>query len=415
MKTNYVAFVAVDWGDQNHAFVLETAEGRRERGVFEATAESVHGWLDKLEERLGGGAVALALEAGKSGFLHALLSRRWLTVYPIHTAASEHWRKTFVASGAKDDLPDAEVLLELLTHHRKVLRAFTVDAELTRRLGALVEIRRRLVNERTNLTQELISDLKLYFPQAIELIGQNHTAPLALDLLARWPELAALQQARAATVRAFYFAHNVRRPGVIDARLELIRTARPLLTDRAVIEPAILHVQAVVALLRPLNKHIDVVEAEIECAFNAHPDAAIFRSLPGAGPAFAPRLLAAFGSDRSRYRDPTELQKHAGIAPVRERSGRQVWTHWRWNAPCFLRQSFVEWAGETVVHCAWAKAYYFQQKRAGKRHQAILRALAFKWIRIIWRCWQDHVPYDDARYAAALRKRNSPLALALAA
>lgn len=415
MTTNYAAFVALDWGDENHAFVLETAQGQRERGVFEATAESVHGWLDQLQQRFGCAAVALALEAGKSGFLHALLSRPWLTIYPIHTAASEHWRKTFVASGAKDDLPDAEVLLELLVHHRKVLRAVTVDAELTRRLGALVEIRRRLVNERTNLTQELISDLKLYFPQGIELIGQNHTAPLALDLLARWPELALLQQARAATIRTFYFAHNVRRPGVIDARLEFIRTARPLLTDRAVIEPAILHVQAIVALLRPLNKHIAAVEAEIERAFKAHPDAAIFCSLPGAGPAFAPRLLAAFGSDRTRYREPAELQKHAGVAPVRERSGRQVWVHWRWNAPCFLRQTFVEWAGESVVHCAWANAYYFQQKRAGKRHQAILRALAFKWIRIIWRCWQDRIPYDDARYTSALRRRHSLLADALVA
>jgi len=415
MTTNYAAFVALDWGDEKHAFVLTTAEGQRERGVFEATAESVHGWLDQLQTRFSGAAIAVALEAGKSGFLHALLSRPWITVYPIHTAASEHWRKTFVASGAKDDVPDAEVLLELLVHHRPVLRAFTADTELTRRLGALVEIRRRLVNERTNLTQELISDLKLYFPQALELIGKNHSAPLALDLLTRWPELAALQQARAATVRAFYFAHNVRRPGVIDTRLAFIRTARPLLTDRAVIEPAILHVQAVVALLRPLNKHIAEIEAEIERVFEAHPDAALFRSLPGAGATFAPRLLVAFGSDRDRYRDPSELQKHAGIAPVRERSGRQVWVHWRWNAPCFLRQSFVEWAGETVVHCAWAKAYYFQHKRAGKRHQAILRALAFKWIRILWRCWHDHVPYDDARYVAALHRRNSPVAVALAA
>jgi len=415
MTTNYAAFLALDWGDQKHAFVLQTAEGQRERGLIEATAESVHGWLDQLEIRFGAAAVAVALEAGRSAVVHALVARSWITLFPVHTAASEHWRKTFIPSGAKDDVPDAEVLLELVVHHRAALRPLVLDTALTRRLAALVEIRRKLVDERTNLTQELVSCLKLYFPQALALIGENHAAPLALDFLSRWPELATVQQARDATLRAFYFSHNVRRPGVIDARLQIIRAARALTDDRVVIEPAVLHLHALIAMLRPLHKHITQLDTQIAAALAAHPDAAVFRSLPGAGATFAPRLLVAFGSDRARYGSAADLQKHSGIAPVRERSGRQVWTHWRWNAPRFLRQSFVEWAGETVVHCAWAKAYYFQQKRAGKRHQAILRALAFKWIRILWRCWHDRVPYDDARYTAALRRRNSPLALTLAA
>jgi hypothetical protein len=102
------------------------------------------------------------------------------------------------------------------------------------------------------------------------------------------------------------------------------------------------------------------------------------------------------------------------IAPVREKSGRQLWVHWRWNAPKFLRQTFVEWAGSTVVHSAWARAYYQQQRRAGKRRQAALRALAFKWIRIVWRCWQTRTPYDEARYINALSRRQSPLAIELA-
>jgi hypothetical protein len=97
------------------------------------------------------------------------------------------------------------------------------------------------------------------------------------------------------------------------------------------------------------------------------------------------------------------------------KSGRQIWTHWRWNAPKFLRQSFVEWAGQTVPKCAWAKAYYQQQKRSGKRHQTILRSLAFKWPRILWRCWQDRLPYDEARYLQSLIQRKSPLAAQLAA
>ena len=38
-----------------------------------------------------------------------------------------------------------------------------------------------------------------------------------------------------------------------------------------------------------------------------------------------------------------------------------------------------------------------------------MRALAFKWQRILFRCWQDQRPYDEAKYEAALRKHSSPL------
>ena len=162
-------------------------------------------------------------------------------------------------------------------------------------------------------------------------------------------------------------------------------------------------------MLRPLQKNLREIETKIDEAFAAHPEASLFAGLPGAGPAFAPRLLVAFGTDRSRYPEATNLQKYVGVAPVTERSGRQLWIHWRWNAPKFLRQTFVEWAGQTVPRSAWAKAYYLQQRRAGKAHQTILRALAFKWIRILWRCWQDRTPYDESRYMAALARQNSPL------
>ena len=115
---------------------------------------------------------------------------------------------------------------------------------------------------------------------------------------------------------------------------------------------------------------------------------------------------------RTTYPDPASLQKHAGVAPVREKSGNQLWTHWRWQAPKFLRQTFVEWAGQTVVYCPWAGRYYERMKKKGKNHAAILRALAFKWIRILWKCWMERRPYDQAAYLRQLTHRKSPNALA---
>lgn len=408
--SDYAALVAIDWGDTEHVFALHTAETELETGTIPASAESLHGWLEQLGQRCRRRPVALALEAGRNAVVHALLGYSWLVLYPVHPATSERFRRAFAPSGAKDDLPDAQVLLTILRQHRDQLRPLVLDTAQTRELAALTEVRRGAVDRRTQLACELCSTLKTSYPQALELCGDDLWTPLALDFLTRWPELAALQTAKSATVRAFYRAHRCVRPAVIAQRLSVIAQARPLTSDRAVLDPAILQIQLLVAVLRPLQAHIEQIEARIAERFAAHPEAALFATLPGAGPALAPRLLVAFGTDRARYPDAASLQKYAGVAPVKEKSGRQLWVHWRWNAPKFLRQTFVEWAGQTIPKCAWAKAYYLQQKRAGKHHQTILRGLAFKWIRVLWRCWQDRVPYDEARYLAALNQRHSPLA-----
>ena len=411
---NYGALVTLDWGETEHAFATEVADSPAETGKMPATAETLHGWLEQIHERTGGRPVAIALEGGKSAVVHALLEHPWLTIFPVHPATSDRFRKAFTPSGAKDDIPDALVLLTILKQHRELLRPLKLDSPETRKVAGFVAARRQAVDRRTRIACELASTLKTYFPQALELCGREPATDLMLDFLTRWPELRSLKAARPATLRAFYAAHNSRHAEVVAGRLALIAKARALTEDRAVIEPAMLEVKMLVDLLRPLQKNIALIEERIAEAFEAHPEANLFKGLPGAGPATAPRLLAAFGTDRSRYPDACSLQKYAGIAPVTQKSGHSLWIHWRWNAPRFLRQTFVELAGQSIPKCAWAKAYYRQQRAAGKHHQATLRALAFKWIRILWRCWQDRIPYDEARYLASLRQQKSPLATRLA-
>ena len=128
----------------------------------------------------------------------------------------------------------------------------------------------------------------------------------------------------------------------------------------------------------------------------------------------APRLLAAFGSQRERYGKAAEVQSYTGIAPVTERSGKKKWVHFRWACPKFLRQSFHEWAGHSIAYSVWARSYYRQQRSQGQDPHAAVRALAFKWIRVVFRCWKDGVAYDESKYLASLARRGSPLA-ALAA
>jgi len=140
-----------------------------------------------------------------------------------------------------------------------------------------------------------------------------------------------------------------------------------------------------------------------------HQDARIFKSLPGAGSTFAARLLGYFGSDRAKYDSAAAVQKHSGVAPLTKQSGKMHFVHRRYACNKFWRQTFVEWAAQSVPKSLWAKAYYQQQKAKGHRHQSILRSLAYKWQRIIFRCWQNNETYDESRYLEALRKSSSPL------
>ena len=403
-------WIGLDWGDRQHNFALLDDAGQGQEGQLEHTSEKLHAWLQSLGERAGGRPVRLALETSHGAVVAALLEYPWLEIYPINPITSANYRKAFRPSGAKDDLPDARVLLALVRQHADQLRPLQVQDGPTQKLAGLVAARRGIVDRRTAVLNQLTSLLKGYFPQALALL-ENLDTDLALALLRRWPDLLALKTARSATLKRFFHQHQVRSETLIRERLEAIAAARALTTDLERIAVAVLQLHPLLDQLEVLRRHVEIFNHEIKAAFAAHPEAALFRNLPGAGPQLAPRLCAAFGTVRSLYPDPASLQKYAGVAPVREKSGKQCWTHWRWQAPTFLRQSFVEWAGQTVRYSAWAGKYYEHMRKKGKGHAVILRALAFKWIRILWRCWQDRVAYDETRYLQQLQHRKSPYAI----
>jgi transposase len=225
----------------------------------------------------------------------------------------------------------------------------------------------------------------------------------------KWPSLSAAKRARKQTLRQFFQSHNARYRHVNETRIQNIKQATPVTDDAGVTVPNQLLLEVFIPQLKSLLDAIERLNDEIKMRYRKLKDRKLFDSLPGAGPVMAPRLLAAFGSDRDRYQSASEIQKYAGIAPVIERSGNKSWTHWRYNCPKFLRQTFIEWAGESIRYSFWANAYYEQQKAKGKPHQTIIRSLAFKWIRIVFACWKSGTPYDESKYLASLKKRNSPL------
>jgi transposase len=289
--TPFAALIGLDWGDSQHALaILDCSSGRTVSSTLEHSAETVHAWLKELELRFGSKPVALALETSKGALIHMFVEVPWLTVFPVHPATSARIRRAFNPSGAKDDVPDAHVLLEILIHHRPKLRSLFHDDAPTRRLGGLCELRRKSVDQRTYLTNQLCSTLKDYFPQALALVGENLYSPMALEFLKRWPDLIGLKACRESTLKAFYYKHNVRSCEAVEKRLQLIRQAKALTTDEAIILVATRQVARLIRLLGEIQKHIAEDEKLIREAFKQHPDAELFRDLPGAGTTAPGRL-----------------------------------------------------------------------------------------------------------------------------
>jgi transposase len=406
-KVDYAAWIGVDWGSEKHAIVMQAANSSGvEQCVIKQTPEALQDWFLKVRSRFPGREVAIAIEQSKGSVINFLLGFDLVHVFRVNPKSLKKYREALFPSGAKDDPTDAELLLQFVRYHRDRMKPWVPDDPQSRALLALVEFRRKTVAERTRLTNRLTQKLKEYFPQALEWTGDLDTV-MACDFLTRWPTIEKLQKTRPENIRKFYQKHGSRNSHRIDERLRQIRSAIPLTQDSAVMDTSVLMVETIVNQLRPLFVSIRRIDGQVEKIFRMHPDFGIFDSFPGAGAALAPRLQTAMGSDRDRFDSSEEVQKYSGIAPVLERSGKKHWVHRRYACSTFIRQSFHEFAGHSIKQCQWARAYYTMQRDLGKGHHAAVRALAYKWIRIIFRCWKNHVPYDDATYMESLRRKRA--------
>jgi len=389
--------------------LIDTRSGQYTTQMVETAPEALHQWLTQLQQQYPQARVGLILEQPALNLIGFLESVHWIGLYAINPITLQQFRAAFVTSRAKDDTQDARYLAELLfTHHAK-LKVWKPEDPQTRLLQQLVRHRRAVVDERTGLTNRLQALLKQYFPQALHLCGEELWRPLATDFLLKWPSLQKVQKVRPESLKQFYYLHGSRSHKLIEQRLTRIAKAVALTSDPALVESFALRIQLLCRELRLVVSAIKTYDQKIAQVFSHHEDHALFDSLPGAGPTLAPRLLATLGSQRQRFSNHQALQHSSGIAPVTKQSGNKRHVHRRYLCSKFERQGWHEYAKESILWCRWAAAYYWQQREKASPHHTAVRALAYKWQRVIFRCWQDRTVYDDARYEAVLRKRKSPL------
>lgn len=399
--------IGLDWAKAKHDYCLLTPEGTCESGQVEQDDAKLRHWLDQLAGRFAGRRLSICMEAGREPLLWRLENHGDVDLFVVNTATAARYRKTFAPSGDKNDRRDAASILDLLHRHPEKVKPHRKSSAAARAMHQLSLARRHAVNRRTGVIASLREVFELYYPIASKLFD-DLSLPMALAFLKRWPDPLSLSKVRESTLVNFFHRHHSRSEKLIRERVELIGSATCLTEDPILLEVARMRIADHVGQIEALNVAIRNYERRIDEVFAGHEKMHLFSGLPGAAKKLAPRLLAAFC-----LVDPQgapEMQVIAGVAPVRVQSGQSMKTFMRQRCPKFLRQTFHEFAGCSVKSSAWAKAYYDHQTKVKRKGaQAAKRALAYKWIRILYACWKKGRPYDEMEYIAALRKRKSPL------
>ena len=382
-------FVGIDWADEEHAICIIAPDGTTKQLTLKQDADAIGQWVSEIQQQFPDCEIRIAIEQSKGALVHALLNFGDLHLYPINPKQASNFRTALSPSGKKDDPGDAEMLAFFLKDHLKNLRPWKPNDQETRRIANLSEYRRKLVDDRKALVQKLNSILKTYFPVMQKQFKEKLATSLPLKMLNRWSDHATMKRVKPSTFKKFLAEHGMKNEKQQTELLKAIRSTTLLTKDKAITETNGMYVVAIVNQILELNKAIKQFDEQIAAAIAKHPDEKIFRSLPGAGDALVSRLIAGMGSDRDRYQNAAEVSSHTGIAPVTRSSGKFRSVKKRNACNKFLRQTFHEFASHSRQWSDWAGAYYRMQTSKGKKHNAAVRALAYKWIRIIFYLWKN--------------------------
>ena len=393
-------FTGIDWASAEHAVCVLDAAGKiTARFTIKHSAEGIASLVRRLARYGDPADLPVAIER-PSGRLVDLLLEAGHPVVPVSPNAIKTWREGEVLSGAKSDAGDAAVIAGYLRlrYHRLAPAAPYCDE--TRALRAAVRTREDLVQMRVAATNQLSALLEAHWPGA-RAVFADVESPISLEFLTRYPAPAAARHLGHKRMAAFLVKHGYsgRRPAA--QLLARLHGAPAGTAGRALTEALQDAVLAVVAVLRALNGAVKDLDRSVAAHLGEHPDGPVFTSLPRPGQINAAQMLAEWGDCRPAYDGPDSVAALAGVTPVTKQSGKYRGVEFRWACNKRFRRAVTTFAGNSRHASPWAAQIYAEARAAGKDHPHATRILARAWIRVIWPCWVNRVPYDPARHRAA--------------
>jgi transposase len=393
-------FTGIDWAAETHAVCVTDAGGKiASEFTVEHSADGIALLIRRLARYGEAGVMPVAIER-PDGRLVDLLLEAGHPVVPVSPNAIKTWRDGEVLSGAKSDAGDAAVIAEYLRLRAHRLKAAAPYSDETLALRTAVRTRGDLVEMRVAATNQLSALLDAHWPGA-KAVFADVESPISLQFLARYPTPASAAHLGEKRMAAFLVKHGYsgRRPAAeLLARLR----AAPAGTGREALSEALRDaVLAAVAVLTALNAAVKALDRSVAAHLGEHPDGKIFTSLPRSGQVNAAQVLAEWGDCRQAYDGPDSVAALAGVTPVTSQSGKHRDVHFRWACNKRFRVAVTTFADNSRHASPWAAKVYSDARARGKDHPHAVRILARAWIRVIWPCWLNGVPYDPAQHGAA--------------
>jgi transposase len=393
-------FTGIDWAAEAHAVCVMDAGGKiAAEFTIEHSADGIAMLIRRLARYGDPGDMPVAIER-PDGRLVDLLLEAGHPVVPVKPNAIKAWRDGEVLSGAKSDAGDAAVIAEYLRLRAHKLTVAVPYSDETRALRTVVRARGDLVELRVAATNQLSALLEAHWPGA-RAIFADVESPVSLEFLTRYPTPAAAAHLGEKRMTAFCVKHGYsgrRSAAELLARLR----AAPAGTGRESLTEALRDaVLAAVAVLQALNAAVKNLDRSAAAHLREHPDCAIFTSLPRSGQINAAQVLAEWGDCRQAYEHPDSVAALAGATPVTKQSGKHRSVEFRWACNKRFRAAITTFADNSRHASPWAAKIYNDARASGKDHPHAIRILARAWIRVIYRCWIDGVPYDPARHGTA--------------
>lgn len=384
----------IDWASEAHE-VCVSEEGRVNERFSAGHDERGIAALAERLTRLGVARVAIERP---DGILVERLLAAGLEVLAIHPNQVKAARARFAVAHGKSDRFDAYVLAELARTDAHRFRALVPDGDETKALRTLTRAREDLVGVRVELANQLRAQLEAFWPGA--LIFSEVDSPIGLAFIGRYPSPADAKGLGAGRMGAFLERNSYSGrtdPAELVARM---RSAPQGTAGSAEREARRAVVLGLLGALGPIVTEIAKLTSQIREALAAHPDAEIFRPLfRDPRTTICPAtLIAELGDARGRYPTEAAMAADAGMSPVALESGKLRVATFRRACDKRLRLAVATLADSTRHWHPWAKEVYARARARGQDHPHAIRTLGRAWIRVLWRCWRDRVPYDPARH-----------------
>jgi transposase len=393
-------FVGLDWGGSSHAVCIVDVAGRSLEHF--AVAHDRDG-LDHLVARLRRHGrpeeTPIAIER-PSGLLVDVLVEAGFVVTPVHPNIVKACRPRYHAVAAKSDPGDAFILADILRTDGHRLTSLKPQSDAVKALRALVRGRDDLVATRLVLANQLSALLESFWPGAA-IIFADIASPIALAFLLRYPTPESASHLGEKRMAAFLAQNQYCGRKSATDLLARLRSAPAGLAAEAEADAKGELVRALASALESLVAQITKLSSRIEHTVAELPEGRIVMSFPRTGKICAAQITAELGDVRERFQSEDHLAAEAGVAPVTYQSGKSRGVGWRWACNKRLRAAVTCFADNSRHASPWAARIYLDARKRGCRHPHAVRILARAWIRILWRAWQDNLPYDLYKHSAA--------------